>query len=90
MTSRRHSAHTHSVHYPGKCEPGSMGSLTCPVCAPYYRAELEMLKANDAARIAKYGALSCAQCGKVYVVVDGIVEDHAATCKPLTDSQCWG
>lgn len=79
------------AHYPGKCDPGSMSALTCKVCAPYYRAELEQLKANDAARIAKYGRKSCADCGKVYRVDEqGIVEDHAAVCRPLAADQVMG
>jgi uncharacterized protein YbaR (Trm112 family) len=83
------STHKHSTHYPGKCEPGSMGSLTCPVCAPYYRAEMELLKANDAARRAKYGRLSCPDCGKVYRVEAGVVEDHATTCRPASANAVW-
>jgi len=91
MATYRHaSRHRTTAHYPGKCEPGSIGSLTCAICAPYYRAELERSLAADEARVARYGRKSCPDCGKVYRVDDtGAVEDHAATCQPITDDQMW-
>lgn len=83
-------SHTRPAHYPGKCDPGSIQSLTCAVCAPYYRAERERLQAADAARIVKYGRKSCPDCGIVYRVdEDGVVEDHVAVCRPITDAQRW-
>ena len=60
-----------------------------PCCWAARSRELAELAAMDAARIAKYGSLSCAACGKVYAVEGGIVEDHSAACEPLTDAQIW-
>lgn len=82
---------TTTTHHPGRCERGSIQSLRCPVCAPYYRAELARLQAADQARVAKYGSESCPHCGQVYRVDEqGNVEDHAGVCRPLTDDQIWG
>ena len=52
-------------------------------CWAARKAEFDILKNNDAARIAKYSALSCKDCGKIYRVISGIVEDH--TCTPLAE-----
>jgi len=54
-----------------------------PCCWAARSAEFDILKNNDSARIAKYGALSCKDCGKIYRVVEGVVEDH--TCAPLAE-----
>jgi len=62
---------------------------TRPCCWAARSAELAVLAAAGEARKAKYGRTSCPDCGKVYRVTDGVVEDHAAVCKPLTDSQIW-
>ena len=82
---------TRGTHYPGRCEPGSTGAYTCPICAPYYRAERQRYQAADAARKARYGSTSCPDCGKVYRVDEqGHVEDHAANCKPMTAEKILG
>lgn len=60
-----------------------------PCCWAARNAELAVLRAADAARIAKYGSSCCPKCSRVYKVVDGVVEDHEPNCKPLTDEQIW-
>lgn len=52
-----------------------------PCCWAARNAEFAVLKANDDARRAKFGALSCKECGTVYRVVDGGALDH--TCEPM-------
>ena len=54
-----------------------------PCCWAARNAEFAVLKANDDARRARYGALSCKDCGAIYRVVAGAVEDHV--CKPLAE-----
>ena len=54
-----------------------------PCCWAARKAEFDVLKNNDAARVAKYGTLSCKDCGVIYRVVDGACEDHV--CKPLAE-----
>lgn len=54
-----------------------------PCCWAARKAEFDILKNNDAARMTKYGSLSCKDCGKIYRVVGGIVDDHI--CTPLAE-----
>ena len=52
-----------------------------PCCWAARNAEFATLKANDDARRAKYGAMSCKDCGKIYRVEAGVALDH--TCEPM-------
>jgi len=61
-----------------------------PCCWAARKTELTLAQADDDARKATYGASSCAACGRIYSVRDGVVEDHAAVCQPLTNDQRWG
>lgn len=54
-----------------------------PCCWAARKAEFDVLKNNDAVRKAKYGSLSCGECGKIYRIVDGVCEDHV--CPPLSE-----
>lgn len=54
------------------------------------RDEIAILQRNDAARIAKYGRLYCNACGFIYRVTDGLVEDHAASCHPMSADKLLG
>ena len=62
-------------------------SPTRPCCWAARNQELDDLRASDDLRQAKYDALSCPECGKIYRVSDGVVEDHAAVCEPIPDDR---
>ena len=55
---------------------------TRPCCWQARDAEFAILKANDDARLAKYGSLRCPACHKTYRVTDGVVEDHSGMRPP--------
>lgn len=58
-----------------------------PCCWAARKREFAALEAADDARIAKYGSLACPKCGAIYGVTHGVVEDHDAVCRPLTDAE---